>query len=66
MERTLQQLFDFQRFEENPDLARVIDEVHARYAARKTGIRELDLSEMQMASAAGINVPMMRDKKEDL
>ncbi len=48
MDRTLKKLFDFQRFEGNKELQQVIDSVHARYA-----VRELDLNDMEMVSAAG-------------
>ena len=42
MEKRLQQLFDFQRFEQNSDLAKVIDSVHARYSRRQLSLEELD------------------------
>ena len=48
MEKKLQQLFDFQKFEENAELAKVIDSVHARYRRRK-----LDLDELEYVNAAG-------------
>lgn len=58
MERTLKALFDYQKFEENPGLKQVIDAVHAKYAAR-----ELNLSEMEMVSAAG--TPGILPEKKD-
>ena len=48
MERTLKSLFDFQKFEGNSDLQKVIDSTHSRYA-----VRELSLDEMEWVSAAG-------------
>ena len=48
MEKKLQQLFDFQKFEGNTDLQMIIDSVHSRYA-----VRELNLDEMEFVSAAG-------------
>ncbi len=60
MSRTLKQLFDYQRFEENRDLRQVIDSVHARYAKR-----ELDLDEMDTVAAAGMPVkPESLEKQE--
>ncbi len=41
-------LFDFQKFEGNAELQRVIDSVHARYA-----VRELSIDEMEWVNAAG-------------
>ena len=49
MENLLKGLFDFQKFEGNTALQRVIDSVHARYA-----VRELDLDDLEWVSAAGI------------
>lgn len=48
MERKLAALFDYQKFEGNQDLQRVIDAVHARVARR-----ELTLDEMVLVNAAG-------------
>ena len=47
MEALLTRLFDFQAFENNRSLQKVIDAVHARYAAR-----ELNPDEMEYVSAA--------------
>ena len=59
MENMLKQLFDFQKFEGNKELQRLIDATHGRYQAR----RELSLDEMEYVAAAGI--PELRpDKKE--
>ena len=48
MEKTMRQLFDYQKFAGNTALQGVIDSVHARYATR-----ELNLEEMTWVSAAG-------------
>ena len=60
MERVLSRLFDFQKFQENPDLQREIDAVHDRYA-----VRELSLDEMEMLAAAGAPVLMKKPKQDD-
>ena len=57
MSKTLEQLFDFQKFEGNRDLQKVIDSVHARYAKK-----ELSLDDMEWVSAAGTPDP---EKKGD-
>lgn len=49
VEQTLGRLFDYQRFEANADLQRVIDATHTRYA-----IRGLSLEEMGCIAAAGV------------
>ncbi len=48
LEDLLKSLFALQRFAENPELQRVIDEVHARYARR-----ELSMEDLEYVSAAG-------------
>lgn len=48
MEKVLGRLFDYQRFEQDRDLDRVIEGVHGRYA-----VRELDLDELETVAAAG-------------
>ena len=55
MEKKLRALLDYQRFENNDELRRVIDSVHSRYAVNGTrsGVRELTLNEMSMLAAAG-------------
>lgn len=60
MERTLKTLFDFQKYEGNPALQSVIDSVHSRYSAR-----ELNLDEMEWASAAGTPVLPGKNGKKD-
>lgn len=61
MERKLKGLFDYQKFDGNMKLQSVIDSVHSRY-----GMRELDMDEIGMVSAAGIPEIMKRanDSKE--
>ena len=49
MEKNLNTLFDFQKFENNSDLQAVIASVHSRYA-----VRELNLDEMDFIAAAGM------------
>ena len=49
METVLKGLFDYQRFEGNRALQCLIDAVHSRF-----GGRELNLSEMSLAAAAGV------------
>ena len=56
MEKTLRALFDYQKFEENADLKKVIDSVHSKY-----GTRELDLDELEWVAAAG--TPNLDPKK---
>ncbi len=58
MERKLRPLFDYQKFADNRELQQVIDSVHAKYA-----VRELNLSDMEMVSAAGM--PDLPDSKKD-
>ena len=62
MERTLKNLFDFQKFEGNSDLQRIINSTHSRYATR-----ELSLNEMEWVSAAGIPgmIPDDNSRKEE-
>ena len=58
MEKSLKQLFDYQKFAGNQDLRDVIDSVHSRYQTR-----ELSMDEMDMIFAAG--VPQMPKHKTD-
>ncbi len=63
MENTLKRLFDFQRFDRNEDLQRVIDSVHAKYAAR-----ELSMDEMSGVNAAGnpeLDLLKKKDREHD-
>ena len=48
MESLLTRLFDFQCFEGNFSLQRVIDSSHSRYAAK-----QLDLEDLEWVAAAG-------------
>ncbi len=43
MEKKLSLLFDYQKFEQNPELQRVIDAVHARLSKRGLSDDEADL-----------------------
>ena len=60
MERTLKSVFDFQKFEGNSDLQKVIDSTHSRYA-----VRELNMDEMEWVSAAGIPEGINRKTGKD-
>ena len=60
MDRTLKRLFDYQKFEKNEDLARLIDSVHSRYA-----VRELSMEDMDMVYAAGVPEMPLKDRKEE-
>ncbi len=60
MENVLQSLFDFQRFEQNADLQRVIDSVHNSRARR-----QIDLDDAEWVAAAGMpGVSQDQGKKE--
>lgn len=61
MASTLSALFDFQKFEGNAELQRVIDSVHTRYAKR-----ELTMEELEWVNAAGSadRVPEKKDPEK--
>ena len=59
MESTLKSLFEYQKFENRPSLQRIIDSVHARYAAC-----ELSDDEAELVNAAGS--PQLERPKTDL
>ncbi len=48
LEKKLSNLFDFQRYEKNAELQKVIDAVHARYSAQR-----LSDDEAELVAAAG-------------
>lgn len=48
MELKLEKMFDYQKFDGNEDLQRIIDSVHQRYS-----VRELSVDEMEWVAAAG-------------
>ena len=61
MENLLKSLFDFQRFEGNPEMQSVIDDVERRY-----GIIEMTDDELNMLAAAGDPFdPLPDGKKKD-
>ena len=60
LERTLKRLFDYQKFEKNADLERLVDSVHSRYA-----IRELSIDDVDMVFAAGVPGQPPRDRKKE-
>ena len=55
METMLKKLFDYQAFEQESTLQKVIDSVHSRYQAE-----ELSLDEMDMLYAAGTPETMLQ------
>ena len=59
MERKLKALFDFQKYEENADLQKVIDRVHARYNSRA---QLLDDDDVEFVNAAGVQDTGMKEK----
>lgn len=61
MEKKLKSMFEFQRFAQNPRLARLISETQSRCEARA-----LEDDDLWMVNAAGAPEDMMpRDKKND-
>lgn len=58
MEKKLARLFEFQDFEGNSQLSKVIDDVHQRYQ-----VRELTMDEMEMLAAAGNPLRNEREKR---
>ena len=58
MEKKLFRLFDYQKFEENPDLRQIIDSTHARCR-----VKALSLDDMEWVNAAG--QPVQFPKKEE-
>ena len=59
MERKLRALFDFQKYEQNADLQKVIDRVHARY---NTKAQLLDDDDVEFVNAAGVQDSVMKKK----
>lgn len=60
MERTLKQLFDYQKFDNNPELERLVDTVHSRYANR-----ELSIDDVDQVFAAGVTGLPPKDRKKE-
>ncbi len=58
MDKKLKALFDFQSFEQEPELQKVIDSVHARYSSARLSLDELDL-----VAAAGLPQAAPEKKK---
>lgn len=58
MENILKALFNYQKFENNTELKKVIDSVHGRYASRA-----LSMDELEMVAAAGEAYSDLKDKK---
>ena len=60
MERTLKRLFDYQKFDNNPELERLVDTVHSRYANR-----ELSIDDVDQVFAAGVTGLLPKDRKKE-
>ena len=60
MESRLFRLFDYQRFEENEELRRVIDSTHARCRTKA-----LSLDDLEWVNAAGRPETPLKDKEKD-
>ena len=60
MENKLFRLFDYQKFEENPELRQIIDSTHARIKARS-----LSLEDMEWVNAAGQPEVLPRNEEKD-
>ena len=60
MEKKLFRLFDYQKFEGNPELQQIIDETHARCSRRS-----LSLEEMKWVNAAGEPQPLVKPEEKD-
>ncbi len=61
MEKRLSDLFDYQRFEQNPELDAII-----RSVEMKTGARRLSLDEAEFVAAAGEKVVPAEQQEEKL
>ena len=59
LEKKLRALFDFQKYEQNADLQKVIDRVHARYNSRA---QLLDDDDVEFVNAAGVQDTGMKKK----
>ena len=60
MEKKLFRLFDYQKFEENPDLRQIIDSTHARCR-----VKALSLDDMEWVNAAGEPTPPVKAEDKD-
>lgn len=61
MEKKLKSLFEYQRFENNPRLAKLIAETEARYA---DALSDDDLFYVNAAGTMEQNAPSKEDKKD--
>ena len=59
LERKLKALFDFQKYEQNADLQKVIDRVHVRYNSKA---QLLDDDDVEFVNAAGVQDTGMKKK----
>ena len=62
MEKMLSRLFDFQRFENEPSLAKIIDDVEGRYERRN--IVRLSDDDLSFVAAAGEVSPVFRGNEK--
>lgn len=63
MEKILRFLFDYQKFEKDPDLSSVISDTHSKYDKRGSNIIPLRDEDMGLVSAAGdFNTGINTDK----
>ena len=60
MENKLFRLFDYQKFEGNPELQKVIESTHARCQAKA-----LSLNDMEWVNAAGQPVQLPKNEEKD-
>ncbi|MCQ2081227.1 MAG: hypothetical protein MJZ11_06170 [Lachnospiraceae bacterium] len=61
MDEKLKQLFDFQKFENNAKLSKIIKETEDRY-----DVEELDEDDLLNISAAGTDAKLFRSSKRTL
>lgn len=60
MEKKLRTMFDYQSFEQNPRLAKMIDNTQARYGHGQ----ELDDDDLELVAAAGIKKKYQLDEEK--
>lgn len=58
MDKKLKSMFEFQRFQNNPRLAKIIEETEQRYAG------EISDEDLDLVAAAGVN-PFENEEDED-
>ena len=60
MDNLLKNLFEYQKFEEQPELQRIIDGVHTRYA-----MKELTADDLEYVAAAGSSDIYRKNKQQE-